>query len=209
MTVDVHGLQVRFDRAAVAAGATGDRDAIFTDLVARYREPHRHYHTLDHVDACLGWLDWFWSAAEHPAEVELALWFHDAVYTPGATDNERRCARLARDQLGALGVDAAKAERVAKYVEATEHVAPTIGDVGLVVDLDLTILGAPARDFDVFEQQIRREYAHVPDALYRLGRTHVLQGFDSRPHIYHVPQIREQLEAAARANLQRQIAVLS
>ena len=209
MSVDVHDLQARFNRAALAAGATRPREGVFTDLVARYREPHRHYHTLCHIDACLSWLDWFWAAAEHADEVELALWFHDAVYSPGATDNERQSARLACDQLKALGVDAAKAERVARYIEATEHVAPISGDAGLVVDLDLTILGAPARDFEVFEQQIRREYAEVPDSMYRLGRSHVLQGFVSRPYIYHLPQLREHLESAARANLGRRIDELS
>jgi predicted metal-dependent HD superfamily phosphohydrolase len=209
VTVDVRDLKSRFDRAALAAGATRARDAFFADLVARYREPHRHYHTLDHIDACLSWLDRFWAVAERPDEVALALWFHDAIYTPGATDNERQSARLACDHLGALGIDAAKAGRVARYIEATKHVDPTSGDAGLVVDLDLTILGAPARDFEVFERQIRREYVHVPDAMYRLGRGHVLQRFASRPHIYQVPQLREQLEAAARANLERRIATLS
>jgi predicted metal-dependent HD superfamily phosphohydrolase len=77
------------------------------------------------------------------------------------------------------------------------------------MDLDLTILGASPHDFARFEEQVRQEYAHVPALLYRLGRRRVLQGFLSRPRIYHVPQIREELEVRARANLERRLRELA
>jgi hypothetical protein len=70
---DVHQLRERFFRAARAAGAAEPSDGVFEELVARYREPHRRYHTLAHVDRCLAWLDWFSGSAERPHEVELAL----------------------------------------------------------------------------------------------------------------------------------------
>src|SRR5688500_725542 len=92
MTLAGPDLRSRFGRAAVAAGATRPSEAVVDELLIRYAEPHRHYHTLEHVVACLKWLDRFREVAEHPEEVELALWYHDAIYVPGAGDNESRSA---------------------------------------------------------------------------------------------------------------------
>jgi predicted metal-dependent HD superfamily phosphohydrolase len=202
-------LQARFRRAALDAGATGPCDAVFLELVARYREPHRRYHTLAHVGACLVWLDWFSGSAAHPEEVELALWFHDAVYALGEANNERRSAELARDRLTALGVRGEAVERIVSHVEATARHDADSGDAALVVDLDLTVLGARRRDFDAFERQIRLEYEHVPEAVYRTARGRVLEGFLSRARIYGIAPLHAEFEAAARTNLTRRIRELS
>jgi len=209
MAADLRHLQSRFQRAAAAAGARGSSEGLFAELVSRYAEPHRHYHTLTHIAACLGWLHRFEANADHSEEVELALWFHDVIYTPGAGDNEQRSAQLARDRLAALGVADDPIGRVARHIQATEHHPAGTGDTALVIDLDLTILGSPPQAFDRFEEQIRREYGQVPEAMYRAGRCHVLESFLSRPVIYSVPPIRERLEAAARTNLARRVGELT
>src|SRR5688572_5335606 len=120
-TRDLQALRARFDRAAATAGATRVDAAAFAALVDSLGEPHRHYHTLAHVEACLGWLAWFGVAAARRAEVELALWFHDAIYDPRRADNERRSAALAGEHLGGLGVPEVVIRRVAGLVLATEH----------------------------------------------------------------------------------------
>lgn len=204
-----NGLRSRFARALADAGATQPGNALFDELVSRYCESHRHYHTLAHIDACLVWLDWFAGSTRHSAEVELALWFHDAVYDPRATDNEYRSAQLARDRLASVGAPGSVLDRIAAHVLATEHHVSSGGDAALVVDLDLTILGASTPDFDRFETSIRREYAHVGEPEYVLGRRRVLESFLSKAEIYFVPKIRDEFEVRARANLTRRIAELS
>ncbi|HVU02917.1 MAG TPA: hypothetical protein VHE30_14255 [Polyangiaceae bacterium] len=206
--VDLSALATRFERAAAAAGATGPCDAVFRELTARYGEPHRHYHTLAHIDACLAWLDWFSGSAERSEEVELALWFHDAVYDLLSSVNEARSAALARERLAALGVRSDAIGRVAAHIEATATHFAAPGDSALLVDLDLTILAARANDFDSFERKIRSEYAHVSEATYRAARRRVLEGFLSRVEIYKVAPLRAELESAARANLERRIGEL-
>lgn len=202
-------LRRRFVDALALAGGMGFGGAVFDELVARYGEVHRHYHTLDHVEACLAWLDVHAGLADRPAEVALALWFHDAIYDPRAQDNERRSAELARERLRALGVHPDATERIGAQIIGTQDHDVDHGDCRLVVDIDLTILGTSPVVFDDFEQRIRREYAHVPDAVFQRGRRHVLERFLERPTIYRVPELREQLEAATRANLRRRVAELS
>jgi predicted metal-dependent HD superfamily phosphohydrolase len=199
----------RFRRATFDAGATGSCDDVFLELVARYGEVHRHYHTLAHVGACLVWLDWFAGSAVHPEEVELALWFHDAVYALGEEGNERRSAELARDRLKALGVRDEAVARIAGHVDATARHESSCGDAGLVVDLDLSVLGARSGDFDAFERRIRHEYAHVPESVYRVARRRVLEGFLSRRQIYNIAPLCAEFETRARANLTRRIRELS
>ena len=183
-------------------GAAGDGAGTRDGLLARYAEPQRAYHTTQHLAECLELCDEFATAAERPAEVALALWFHDAVYDVRASDNEARSAALAVEALTAAGVAADAVRRVRDAVLATRHSgAPATADERLVVDVDLAILGAPATRFAEYEAQIRREYAFVPESLFRAKRREILRGFLARPSVYATAPFVARFEAAARRNL--------
>jgi predicted metal-dependent HD superfamily phosphohydrolase len=145
--------------------------------------------------------------AERPAEVEAALWFHDAVYEIGRPDNEERSAAWARTALLAAGVPEASAERVQRRVLATRHTQPPSGpDENLLVDIDLAILGACEARFAEYERQIRAEYAAVPEAQFRERRLAILGSFLFRFRIYGTGHFQSLLEERARANLMRAVA---
>lgn len=125
----------------------------------------------------------------------LALWFHDAIYGPRRDDNEARSADWARSVAG---------EEVAALVMATRHAqSPESADARLVADADLWILAAPKPRFDEYQAQIREEYAWMPEADYRRGRTSLLQGFLERETIYGTEHFARRYEKRARANLTR------
>lgn len=183
--------------------------ALFDRLLAAYAEPHRRYHTLQHLQECLDHLHPALRLAAHPGEVALALWFHDAVYALDRHDNEQQCADWARQAVLAAGVAPAVAGRIHALILATRHAAlPATPDEGLLVDIDLAILGAAPGRFDGYERQVREEYAAVPEALFRSRRRAILEGFMRRPTLFNTTFFRERLEAPARANLQRSIARL-
>jgi predicted metal-dependent HD superfamily phosphohydrolase len=205
----LHELHDRFLRALSEAGGQRAERGLFGELVTRYGEAHRHYHTLAHLDACLGLLDRFRGSAQHPERVELALWFHDAVYDPTASDNERQSALLARSRLAAVGLPQEALEDIEAHVLATQHHRGSLPDSELAIDLDLGILGASTPEFSYFERAIRKEYAHVPDREFALGRGALLQGLLTRPEIYRVGALREELEVRARANLERRMLELA
>lgn len=180
---------------------------LLEQLLAAWREPQRHYHTLQHLQECLALIDTLRAHAEQPADIELALWFHDAVYAVRAHDNEARSAHWALTALGAAGVDAGRCQRVHDLIMATCHTAlPASNDAALLVDIDLAILGADDERFAEYERQIRAEYAWVPPDVYSVKRRAVLQGFIDRQHIYSLPGVRQRLEHSARRNLARAIA---
>jgi predicted metal-dependent HD superfamily phosphohydrolase len=187
---------------ALWPGEAAQGDAIYRDLAARYAEPHRAYHTLDHVADCLRRLDEVRPLLLRPDEAEWAIWFHDAIYDPRRADNEAQSALLAADALRAAGVSADAVGRVADLVRVTNHqTAGLSGDAALVGDIDLAILGAEPATFDAYDAAIRREYAWVPEAIFRRERTRVLAGFLARRRIYHTDYFLDALEQQARANL--------
>lgn len=174
----------------------------FHALEKAYGEKHRGYHNAGHIAACLLAFDEFHRLSVRPEEVEAALWFHDAVYDPHGGDNEARSAEWARAFLLSAGREADSAQRVHDHVMATRHEAPAgTPDGALVVDLDLSILGADRPRYEAFEKGVRREYRWVPGFLFRSRRKEILAGFLRRETIYHHAPIREKLEAKARQNL--------
>jgi predicted metal-dependent HD superfamily phosphohydrolase len=198
----------RWQASWQALGATPD-GALHAELLARYAEPHRAYHTQQHLAECLALFDEHRLLAQRPAEVELALWFHDAVYDVHRHDNEAASAAWASAALRGGGADAEVADRIAALVLATSHsVAPATPDEQLLVDVDLAILGAAPSRFAEYEAQIRAEYSFVPPVVFAEKRGAILAGFLARPQLFGTPALRVRFEAAARANLQSAIAAL-
>ena len=190
-------------------GADPVPNGLYNQLVAAYSEPHRHYHTLQHLRACLAHLDAAASLAPHPAEVELALWFHDAIYDPRRPDNEERSAEWAWRSMLAAGCAEEAAQRVQALVLATKgHSTSHDPDTRLLLDIDLAILGAAPARFDDYEDQIRAEYAHVPAPQFRAVRAQVLEAFVERERIYLTSAFHDALEHRARENIARSLATL-
>jgi predicted metal-dependent HD superfamily phosphohydrolase len=191
-------------RATWSALGASAPDDLFHRLIASYSEPHRRYHAVRHLDECLARFAELRSQADHPEEVELAIWFHDAVYDTKRKDNEEKSAVWARTAVLDAGLPGSVAARVHALVMATRHdAAPEGKDARLLVDVDLSILGAAADDFDEYERQIREEYAWVPEALFRRERARIVREFLQREHIYDSEQFREAYERRARENLRR------
>jgi predicted metal-dependent HD superfamily phosphohydrolase len=179
---------------------------VYEDLIARYTEPHRHYHTARHLEECFAELANVRAEAERPAEVELALWFHDAIYEPKRHDNEERSAEWARRVAVDAGLDASVADRVAALVMATRHNAlPDGADARVLVDVDLAILGAAEERFDEYERGVRQEYAWVPAIVFRRERRKLLERILARPRIFQTRHLSETREQRARDNLARSL----
>jgi predicted metal-dependent HD superfamily phosphohydrolase len=200
-------LEASWRRCWRGIGARDDADALFASLVAAYREPHRRYHTLQHLGECIELFERVRALAARAAEVEVALWFHDAVYDVQRSDNEARSADWLRAAADTGGVATDVTERVCALIMATRHAAlPQGADEQLLVDIDLAILAAPEPRFAEYERQIRAEYAFVPEATFTARRRAILAGFLDRDRIYSTPRLHDELERPARANLAKAIA---
>ena len=186
------------------------------EMLARWNEPSRRYHTTTHLVEMFGAL----AALEQAREIDirqcsvarLAAWFHDAVYDPAAASgsNEADSALLARDTLQRLSFGDEDTEAIDRLIRLTGR-HDTDGSEPLDAafhDADLWILSAPQARFDGYCDQVREEYAFVADALYRNGRAAVLGPLIHRDRIYRTPHALREWEKPARVNLTRELARL-
>lgn len=192
--------------AVVAAQA----NRVFDDLVTNYSEVGRAYHNLDHIWQMLRDVEPVLHLAQDSTAVRLAIWFHDVVYKPGAADNEAQSAAYACRALAEWSLTTGRVTAVKKMILATRLGSQVAADAdtALLLDADLATLGSPADDYDRYARAIRQEFAFVPEAEYRLGRTAVLAHFLARPRIYLTPYFYDRLEAPARENIRREQAAL-
>ena len=186
-------------------GARSDPRLPHGEIRRAYTEPHRHYHTLEHIAHALALFDGARARARDADAAELALWLHDVVYDPRAKDNEARSAAYAARILHEGGVPSRAAERVTALIMATRHVSPPEDpDAQYVVDADLAILGGTPAEFDRYERQVREEYAFRSETEWREGRARILRAFLDRPRIYLTSEFLR-FEGPARANLERSL----
>ncbi len=188
------------------SGAKGEPYELFREISARYSEPHRRYHTLNHVIFCLRHFRELRGMSKCPHCVEAALWYHDIVYVPGRADNEKQSASLARDRLKRAGFGPAFEKAVTRLILATEHkphrpAQGKITDIEIIKDLDLAILGMTRTEFDLYDKQIRAEYFGIPEEEFRKGRMSFLRSILLRRYIFQTDIFRAKYETAARENV--------
>jgi predicted metal-dependent HD superfamily phosphohydrolase len=193
--------------ASVPAAAT---DRTGQDLLARWAQPQRHYHTVDHLVAVLHVVEEHRHLAADADAVCLAAWLHDAVYDPHRVDNEEASALLAEAVLPGLHVGSDRVSEVARLVRLTAGHDPAPGDHngGLLIDADLAILASPPEAYRAYTVAVRREYAHVPDSAFAAGRAAVLENLLSLPRLFHCRDLHERWEETARHNLSAELTAL-
>jgi predicted metal-dependent HD superfamily phosphohydrolase len=174
----------------------------FNRLVQAYTAADRHYHNAEHIARCLAELDAAAPGIPQPDPIELAIWFHDAVYDTRSASNEADSAAWAADFLHRAQAAPQLTESVVALILATRHQPGALAvPEQWMVDIDLSSLGADPERWTADNQAIRREYAWVPEAIFREKRLAILRSFLERPAIYATPYFRGKYEAQARVNL--------
>ncbi|MFJ1974336.1 hypothetical protein ACIO93_37570 [Streptomyces sp. NPDC087903] len=211
---DLDALRARFVRALEGARAPGggpDPAPYADNLLDRWKEPQRRYHTLAHLTAVLDHIDVLAEYATDPDVVRLAAWFHDAVYLPDRSENEERSARLAERALPETGVSAAKTAETARLVRLTVTHAPADDDRDgkVLCDADLAVLASPPSAYAAYTAAVREEYGFVPNDAFRAGRSAVLRQLLDLPRLFRTPYGEAEWEATARYNLRSELEILS
>lgn len=175
---------------------------------ARYAEPDRYYHDQRHLDDCEQHLESLTGVTDEERRLlRWALLWHDAIYDPTRSDNEEASAELARRELLECGVEPSDTEEVARLILLTKgHQVPESDRLGaLVVSIDLSILGSDPERYGHYVEDVRREYSHVPDEMWRTGRAAVLTALMGHGPIFPDPEFEERLGDQARRNMTGEI----
>ncbi|MDT0378486.1 hypothetical protein RM572_06800 [Streptomyces sp. DSM 42041] len=186
-------------------------EAYGRDLLDRWEERQRHYHTVRHLRAVLDRVDELAAHAADPDAVRLAAWFHDAVYRPDRSENEERSAQLAERALPEAGVPDGTTAEVARLVRLTVTHAPEPGDANgeTLCDADLAVLAGSPEEYAHYAASVRQEYGFVPDEMFREGRAAVLRQLLGLPQLFRTAHGRTHWERTARHNLRGELDLLS
>lgn len=174
-------------------------------IESRYQEAHRQYHTLTHISQCL---DLLRSHENDNAALRLAIFYHDVIYDTHRQDNESQSAIFAEAELAKLQCSDSLGQEVSRLIRATAHLAPageSDESARVISDIDLATLGSNPAAYDIYSNQIRREYEWVPREEFRVGRSRVLQSFLDQAQLYRTEEFRSRYEVQARANLLREL----
>lgn len=187
----------------LALGNPKGSEVVLEDLLARYNEPHRDYHNITHIVAMLDGLELL---GVRDLAISLAIWFHDAVHNQDTRDDEEQSAKLATNSIKKIGLPDTLSKQVSDLILTTKHTTvPSSYDAQILTDIDLMVLGKPEKEFNAYEDMIRKEYNRVPHHDYCVGRSKLLQSFLNRSSIYSTELFRNKYENAARRNLKRLI----
>ena len=200
-----HATPRRFNELSLRVGVIEEMaERVFGGLMALYSEENRAYHNLLHIDRMLSWLD---ESGEVSDAVELAIWFHDAIYNPRESQNEAKSAQYFTDRFGSHIDDALGAD-VERLILATDPTRARSGqgDEDLIIDIDLSILGSSPKDYDIYRLSVRSEYSFVSDTDFSAGRSLILEGFLSQK--IYATEFFSLLESKARSNLKRELLIL-
>ena len=183
--------------------------AVLDELEALYREPHRRYHTAAHIEHCLGQLDLGAGRMDEPDAVEMALWFHDAIYDVPGPENELRSAELFAARAAGRGSERFRS-KVHRLIMATCHLDPPPAtlDESFMIDIDLSSFGLPWEEFLRDSRAVRAELPHLTDAEFHPRQRKFLESLLSRPVFCFTEFFRDRHQARARANIERLCAKL-
>ncbi|MFQ5994470.1 MAG: hypothetical protein ACE5K1_05200 [Acidiferrobacterales bacterium] len=192
----------------VADGAVAKSAPLYEELWRRYSEPHRRYHTPDHISHCLQQLDLAAKLMDDPDAVEMGLWFHDVIYNPRATDNELKSAQLFAELVNDH-IDPDFRQSVFDLILITTHPEqPARLDEKFIVDIDLSSFALPWDHFQQDSDAVRQEYAHISDEKFFPNHLQFLRALVDRPTFFFTDFFRGRYETTARENVARYMADL-
>lgn len=175
-------------------------------LLEAYSEPHRRYHTLDHIDDMLASVAEMSASYDLPSHkslsLELAVWYHDFVYEVGSVDNEVDSAKIALARTNRASVFDA-------IVRTATHDRPETFWGACLLDADLKGLGSSPLEYLDNRDRIKAEYGPLlPFESWVRGRVAFLTSYLDRPFLFHTSW-GARFEARARENMKEELSNLT
>ena len=189
-------------------------NALWQDIAVRYNETQRAYHSLQHIQQLFSQFEQINHHLNEPHLIALALYYHDVIYDPRCSDNELKSAEYAIEALRcSVSEDQCQSIYALIMMTATHQIdtlayEDKISDAAYLLDMDLSILGAPWSEYDQYAQAVRQEYVHVAKENYRVGRIAVLEKLLAHSSLYLTAYYHKRLEKQARKNIKREISFL-
>ncbi|MGI8597978.1 MAG: HD domain-containing protein [Chitinophagaceae bacterium] len=166
------------------------KQELYLQLEKDYNSPGRYYHSTQHILKLLELTEEYASFITDKITVQFSIFYHDVIYKAGLSQNEKRSAKRASEELALLGVESHVITKVSEYILATEdHAANTLidDDLKFFLDFDLSILASSEEEYETYMLNMRKEYQKVPLFLYKTGRAGFLKKLLKQYNIFFTP----------------------
>jgi predicted metal-dependent HD superfamily phosphohydrolase len=185
-------------------------DKLWTEIRSSYSKPARYYHNMSHLNSLVEQLFTIKNQIEDWQTLTFSVAYHDIVYNTLKKDNEEKSAALAYDRMTQLNFNAIQKEKCKLQILATkQHQVSNNTDTNYFIDADLSILGSDNKSYLKYSEQIRKEYRHFPDILYKPGRRKVLAVFLDMKNIFKTKYFQDKYEEQAKINISDELKSLS
>jgi len=187
---------------------------MYAKIEKKYSESHRKYHNLQHLRELFLYVDEYENLIEEKDLVELAIWYHDVIYSVlRPAKNELKSASFALQEIPKRILSEVERERLFCWIKSTKkHIIPaehaTLSGQ-LFMDFDMAIISVPKEKYLIYAQNIREEYGIYPDLLYKSGRRKALESFLASGDLFLTDIFREKYRENARANIAHELEQLS
>uniref|UniRef100_A0A6B2LIX7 HD domain-containing protein n=1 Tax=Arcella intermedia TaxID=1963864 RepID=A0A6B2LIX7_9EUKA len=184
----------------------------FNIVTNHYQENWRFYHNLNHIQELYMFYDQYQTKLNNKECIELAIWFHDVIYTPSQNNNEEMSAELYRTFCDEARPPTDLHQPVHDYILSTKAHKVTSDcadrDLKYFLDFDLAVLGKDLQDYMLYAEQIRQEYLPVyPEPKYTQGRIKVL-GKLKEGGLFLTPEFQQLYENKAIQNITHEMNLL-
>ncbi|MFT3796127.1 hypothetical protein [Flavobacterium sp.] len=179
---------------------------LWLEIFTKYSEPKRHYHTITHLENLIKDLTSVKKSITDWETMLFAAFYHDLVYKATNSTNEEESAKMAQDRLTLIGFPPERIAACYAMILATKNHEPsTDPDTNLLLDADLAILGQKQDDYQLYAENVRKEYSIYPDFIYNNGRKKALQHFLDMESIYKTDHFIAKYEKQARINIANEL----
>jgi predicted metal-dependent HD superfamily phosphohydrolase len=185
-------------------------ETLWLDLEKAYSGKSRHYHNLNHLKEMIELFDEYQNRLKNPDEVLFSIFYHDYIYKATRKDNELKSAEYALKVEAHSSASLLNKNLIFDAICATQsHQQNDIEDINWLIDFDLKILAKDWNDYQIYFNQIRKEYRIYPDFLYNPGRKKALEHFLENEYIFQTEEFRRLFEEKARINIEKEISLLA
>lgn len=141
-----------------------------SEVRSRYSEPHRHFHTTEHLNDVLGQIFDIYNCSLDLVPMIIAGVFHDIVYDPQRKDNEEKSVEVLESYVSDSEKNTDIIKQAKKIILATkthDKIHDLISDFN---KFDCSILDKGLPELLKWEKEIRNEYSFAPWDVYKERR---------------------------------------
>ena len=173
---------------------------ILSEIDSSLNEPDRYYHNYNHVTSILKQIEVQELTREDRVILILTAFYHDLVYKAVFNNNEELSSKKLKSHFSFVH-HSTVVNKASDIILATKNHLSNDYLTCLFLDMDMSVLGISADNYEIYQKNVRKEYSIIPKSIYKKGRKKFIESILSRENIFKTRVFQVAYEESARKNL--------